>query len=393
MSDDETQHDGVTWREPILAFVAVVVGLALASLLAAVWGPLANYLLVIAAAIFISVPYFILRRRDADFHRFGIDLERIPLKQVGIGLALALAIFPFYALGYHVWEVSQQEREFAPDLDNYRQWPVELNTRSVIAEHERVIQIRTFANRLHLEWIDVDEPTTSMLVEADHRFHWQLSGALSAVHADAEFLEDRSTIPLPYRPPGAEPAPWTEWLIAPVPNGDAGRLTLSPHAQVGTEKLPTKLEFQLITPTGADPPPILLGTTPQDADEPIEIRRTYWWLLLWSLTHLLLVALPEEYFYRGYLQTRFNDLFGGGHSDTPRTFLGFSRANWLTSALFALGHVLVPVAGSFSLARAAVFFPSLLFGWLRERTGSIIAPVVFHAAANMMVLILAVHYF
>lgn len=380
-----------TWREPIAAFAAVVVGLVAASFLVQLWGPLADYLLLIAAAIFIGIPLFILRRRGADFDRFGIDLDTIPLSHIGLGIAVTMLIFPLYAVGYHVWETSFLERQFSPSVDNYLQWPVELEAPSLANTDEQVtVQVRTFANRLHVEWSNTDAFAPSLLAETDQPFRWHHHGPLMPVHADQEWFDDPPTRLSTGVTPDTEPS--SRWYILPQPNDQSGRLTLAPHRQTeATTSLPSRLELNFVPPPGADPPQVLLGSSRQTADQPIEIKRTYWWLLLWGLTHLLLVALPEEYFYRGYLQTRLGDLFGDG--EDPKTFLGFSRANWATSAFFALGHVLVPIGGSFSLARAAVFFPSLLFGWLRDRTGSIIAATVFHAGANMMVLILAVHYF
>jgi hypothetical protein len=51
----------------------------------------------------------------------------------------------------------------------------------------------------------------------------------------------------------------------------------------------------------------------------------------------------------------------------------------VSSLIFAIGHfVTVPVP-----ARFAVFFPSLLFGWLRARTGGIGASLTFHAFCNV----------
>jgi membrane protease YdiL (CAAX protease family) len=51
----------------------------------------------------------------------------------------------------------------------------------------------------------------------------------------------------------------------------------------------------------------------------------------------------------------------------------------LASAIFAAGHVLtIPHP-----ARLAVFFPALVFGWLRQRTGGIGASVLFHASCNL----------
>ncbi|MCA9547492.1 MAG: CPBP family intramembrane metalloprotease, partial [Myxococcales bacterium] len=30
-------------------------------------------------------------------------------------------------------------------------------------------------------------------------------------------------------------------------------------------------------------------------------------------------------------------------------------------------------------------FPSLLFGWLRRRSGGVLAPAIYHAACNLLV--------
>ena len=52
---------------------------------------------------------------------------------------------------------------------------------------------------------------------------------------------------------------------------------------------------------------------------------------------------------------------------------------FLTSVLFAIGHI----ATIREPARLAVFFPSLVFGWLRARTGGIGAGLTFHAMCNV----------
>jgi membrane protease YdiL (CAAX protease family) len=88
------------------------------------------------------------------------------------------------------------------------------------------------------------------------------------------------------------------------------------------------------------------------------------------------IALPEEAFYRGYLQSRLDDAW------PPRwRVLGASVGPGLlvASAIFALGHVAtIPLP-----TRLAVFFPALLFGWLRARTGGIGASVCFHVICNV----------
>lgn len=91
---------------------------------------------------------------------------------------------------------------------------------------------------------------------------------------------------------------------------------------------------------------------------------------------LLVIALPEEAFYRGYLQPALDEVY------EPRwRVLGaqLGPSLLLTSALFALGHLCT----EFNAARLAVFFPSLVFGYLRARTGGVGAGLVFHALCNL----------
>lgn len=94
------------------------------------------------------------------------------------------------------------------------------------------------------------------------------------------------------------------------------------------------------------------------------------------------IGLPEEFFFRGYLQTQLNQSFG-----RPWQLLG---ARWgvglpLAAALFALCHV--PMGGPGQLI---VFFPGLLYGWLRERTDSVLVPTVYHAVSNVLLRIILV---
>jgi membrane protease YdiL (CAAX protease family) len=97
------------------------------------------------------------------------------------------------------------------------------------------------------------------------------------------------------------------------------------------------------------------------------------------VTHVVAVALPEEMFYRGYLQTELRQKWPSRHTGA---FRDWDLALLVTSAVFALGHVVtIPHP-----ARLAVFFPSLIFGWLRYRTGGIGASVLFHASCNVFAL-------
>lgn len=97
-----------------------------------------------------------------------------------------------------------------------------------------------------------------------------------------------------------------------------------------------------------------------------------------AFTQIVVVAIPEELFFRGYLLARLEEalpptrrLLGGG--------LGLALV--LSAFLFALGHVLVDL----DPRRFVVFFPGLLFGWLRSATGSIAAGSFVHAASNLYI--------
>ncbi len=107
---------------------------------------------------------------------------------------------------------------------------------------------------------------------------------------------------------------------------------------------------------------------------------------LLAVNQLLVVALPEELFYRGWMQTSW-----AASSSRPRVrVLGAALgAGFLsTQALFALGHLVV-----LEVWRLGTFFPGLLFGWLRERTGSVAAPVFVHALSNLFIATLEASFY
>lgn len=94
------------------------------------------------------------------------------------------------------------------------------------------------------------------------------------------------------------------------------------------------------------------------------------------IDQVLLIALPEEFFFRGYLQTQFDLVWG-----RPYRLFGVAWGVGMpaAAALFAVCHVLFggPV-------RLIVFFPGLLYGWLRVRTGTIAVPTLYHAFSNLL---------
>ena len=95
-------------------------------------------------------------------------------------------------------------------------------------------------------------------------------------------------------------------------------------------------------------------------------------LLMWrpsfhsyAITTLLLAAIPEEWFFRGYFMTRLG---------------GDSRANLISSVFFSLMHGLTRGW----LIAPQVFLPSLLFGWVFQRSRNLPLVILLHALSNLM---------
>ena len=115
-----------------------------------------------------------------------------------------------------------------------------------------------------------------------------------------------------------------------------------------------------------------VGTLPQE-------------LLLTILYQLFFVAIPEEFFYRGYFQTRLNEIY-------PRNWIIFGipmgKSSIYTGIFFAFGHSIV----TYQWWHFSIFFPSLLFSYLREKTGGILSAAMFHACCNIGIVILDTAY-
>ena len=95
------------------------------------------------------------------------------------------------------------------------------------------------------------------------------------------------------------------------------------------------------------------------------------WLLLAQLVFLMPVL--EEIVFRGGIQAALQ---------TKRPFqsqlCGISVANVLTSVVFASMHLISQPP----LWAVLVFFPSLVFGWAKDRYNSIVPSVILHAFYN-----------
>ncbi len=93
------------------------------------------------------------------------------------------------------------------------------------------------------------------------------------------------------------------------------------------------------------------------------------------LYRLFYAALGEEVFFRGYVQSRLNESFG-----RPYRLLGVPCGLGMAIAalLFGMAHVLSPaepVQWGWGLWTAII---GVIFGYLREKSGSVLAPAVAH---------------
>jgi membrane protease YdiL (CAAX protease family) len=93
------------------------------------------------------------------------------------------------------------------------------------------------------------------------------------------------------------------------------------------------------------------------------------------VAEVMAIGIPEEAFFRGYLQKRWDLALG-----RPWTVFAASVGPGLLvqSAVFATCHL-----ATGDVTRLRVFFFALLAGWLRARSDSIAAPAAYHAVANV----------
>ncbi len=100
------------------------------------------------------------------------------------------------------------------------------------------------------------------------------------------------------------------------------------------------------------------------------------WLRIFSLAFLVATLwqpIVEELLFRGCVQGWLST-----HGWGRQSFVGISLANLLTSVIFSGAHI-----ATHSLPWAlSTLFPSLLFGVLRDRFGSVLPPLALHIMYN-----------
>jgi membrane protease YdiL (CAAX protease family) len=99
--------------------------------------------------------------------------------------------------------------------------------------------------------------------------------------------------------------------------------------------------------------------------------------VIWLIHQFMYVAVAEEVFFRGYLQSNVTRLIAVAHP-TPRRFDQYAAAI-ISAGCFAAAHVVVQG----QIIALATFLPGLVLAWLFIRTRTLLAPILFHGLANV----------
>jgi len=104
----------------------------------------------------------------------------------------------------------------------------------------------------------------------------------------------------------------------------------------------------------------------------------------WLFYQFMYVALSEEVFFRGYLQSNILRLTTPAMGKLPRLH------QWtiivISAACFTAAHIIIQG----QIISVLIFLPGLVLGWLFIRTRSLLAPILFHGLANACYLVIAI---
>jgi len=105
----------------------------------------------------------------------------------------------------------------------------------------------------------------------------------------------------------------------------------------------------------------------------------------WLLYQFMYIAVAEEIFFRGYVQNNILKTIIAITQEQRRLL----QLQWISiiisAACFATAHVVIQG----EIVSVLTFLPGLVLGWLFVRTGSLLAPILFHGLANVFYLSVA----
>jgi len=116
--------------------------------------------------------------------------------------------------------------------------------------------------------------------------------------------------------------------------------------------------------------------------QPAQPKEQGW--VCWLFYQFMYVAVAEEVFFRGYVQSNILRLTNPGNGSQCRLWKWLSIV--LSAACFAVAHIIV--LGQ--IISVLTFLPGLICGLLFIRTKSLLEPILFHGLANSCYFLLAV---
>lgn len=103
----------------------------------------------------------------------------------------------------------------------------------------------------------------------------------------------------------------------------------------------------------------------------------------WLFYQFMYVAVAEEVFFRGYVQSNILRLSNAAKDNQRHLWKWLSIL--LSAACFVAAHIIVQGRVMFFLT----ILPGLILGWLFIRTRSLLAPILFHGLANTLYCLMA----
>lgn len=364
-------------REILLAFaltVFLISGLTHASKILPF---LSQHIQWIAALAFLFIPHFFLKRRGKSLEDVGVIRQKWAAYMLP-ALRMSLIVFPLFIVGFHGVQTLIFDRTFQPT--ELSVWEEEeglvsalINGPKPIDKRPKNLGSRPFQmweerESLHLVWNTPSKAHLTGTLESDGTLE-----VLKSLQVKDGALYTKATKTQNFN-------------------------TIGPHKLTFSSKMPEGLQIQILDGTqftltlALDGKPLSgngigLGefNLSSDATGTWAFSRSILWLFALFLMHVLMVGVPEEAFYRGYVQSSLQE-----HNKDSWNFLG-TPWGWSvvwTSILFGMGHFLIELDPS----RLIVFFPSLLFGWMKNREGTIGSVAVFHGLCNVLLDVISRFY-
>ena len=332
----------------------------------------------LVAALFIGIPWWVLKQSGETFSDIGAIREDL-WSTVKPALVLSLLIFPIYVVGYHGVQTVLLDRTYQDARLDV--WQEESSWSDWLLFGPKPLENRP--SRLGNSPVEIWEENDTLSIvwngELADGFHGtletdaslELDGYLSVKKGGLYRSTSSATTSVKNEKNG-------RWLIRGKHQGGI-RFNLTDGSRLSISWKESGPSFHTSRAGIGE-----FGLRGSQAGL-VEAARSYGWLLGIVLLHILLVGGPEEIFYRGFIQTRLQKRWGSGISIWGGQ-IGLGVI--FTSVLFALGHFVI----AFNPNRLIVFFPSLLFGWMKNRWDTVGSVAVFHGLCNVLLNIIQRYY-